>query len=485
MNRREFVKYLTAGTAGQFILSNNTALAVTPLNVVIVGGGMAGATAAKYLRVWAKKAGLDTAVNVTLIDKNSTYVSNIMSNMVLTGEKTLASLTYNYTALKTKYGINFITAEVTSIDTGAGNVYGRLNNIGSPIKLNATPYSKLILAGGIGFDYSTFTLTVPSNVYPTASDAIPHAWQAGAQTTLLLNQLKALKAGNHVVMTIPPSPYRCPPGPYERACVIADWLRAKKPGSKLFLLDAGQTVSGKPSVEPTNFGYAFSTIHTNLVYIQNAKLTAVVASNSGSVKLKTLSFERMSNDPINSINALGSNASLNSMTLGNSLSLVAEVANVIPKMRASDLVRSVVTDANLDGGWAKIDEKSYKSTGFDNVYVIGDSIKSANQPKAGHIGNQEAKVCADAILREYSNISLYDTPVTNSACFTPVTTSLNKTYGARASWLTASFKYGEDTDHNFRMLKISTNIESPGTPSKDNFDAMNKWFASLMQDVYA
>lgn len=477
MQRREFVQFLTAGTAGQFILPAVEAkAAIVPLNVVIIGGGMSGATAAKYLRLWARKQAIDSYVNVTIIDRNDQYVSNIMSNMVLTGEKTLSSLTYTYANLKTKYGVNFIKATVSSVNVGTGQVFGKLNNTGSDVLLNGTPFNRLILATGISFDYSTFTLTVPGNVYANAADAVPHAWQAGAQTTLLRNQLVNMKAGNHVAITIPESPYRCPPGPFERACVLADWLRAKKPGSKLYLFDPNQTADGRPGVEPNNFGYAFANIHSNLVYVQNAKLTAVTASLAGPVRLKTLSFTPVSGTPLNAVNAL----------TGNSQTTV-EVANVLPRMQAGDLARSVLAGDGLDQDqrWAVVDEKTYKSA-IPGVYVIGDSIKSLNQPKAGHIGSQQGKVCADAILREFSSVAVHQTPVTNSACFTPVTTSLNKQYGAMASWLTATFRYGLDEgDGKYRMLRVSTNIESPGKPSKDNFEAMGKWYASLMQDVYA
>lgn len=474
MLRREFIKYLTAGAAGQFILPVGGASAATSLNIFIIGGGMAGATAAKYLRVWAKKLALDSMVSVTIIDKSDKYVSNIMSNMVLTGEKTLTNLTYTYANLKTKYGVKFIKATVSSVDTANGWIYGKLNNTGSDILLNATPFNRLILATGISFDYSPFTLNVPSAAYANPYDAIPHAWQAGPQTTLLRNQLVNMKAGNHVAITIPAGPYRCPPGPYERACVLADWLRVKKPGSKLYLIDPSQTADGRPPVEPNNFGYAFANIHKNLVYIQNARLTDVTASLSGAVKLKKLSITPNSGTPANATNALAASSDV-----------TVEVANVIPKMLAGDLTRATLGAPGLDtdGRWALVDERSYK-TGVPNVYVIGDSIKSANQPKAGHIGNQQAKVCADAILREFSNVALYDAPVTNSACFTPVTTSLNSQYGAMASWLTATFRYGTDTDSVNRMLKVSTNIESPGRPSKDNFQSMGTWFKSLMQDVY-
>lgn len=486
MQRREFVKYLTAGAAGQFILPGLKAqAAITPLNVVIIGGGMAGATAAKYLRVWAKKLAIDAYVSVTLIDMNVKYTSNIMSNMVLTGERTLESLKYAYSALGTKYGVTFQQAKVTSVDLANGLVYGvkpttgttTIPNSGTPVRLNTTPFNRLILAAGIDFDYSDIDFADSGNLYPSDFDAIPHAWQAGAQTTLLRSQLVNMKAGNHVAITIPPSPYRCPPGPYERACVLADWLRVKKPGSKLYLYDPKQTADGRPPVEPNNFGNAFANIHKNLVYVQNAKLTTVRTSSSGTAKMKTLSF----------VPNVAQGTAPNPKALTANTSVTVEVANVIPKMKAGALARSVLQPAGgLDpeeSRWALVDEKTYKSP-VAKVYVIGDSIKSANQPKAGHIGNQQAKVCADAILREFNGVAFYDAPVTNSACFTPVTTSLNTQYGAMASWLTATFRYGPDGDA-FRMMPVSTNIESPGAASKDNFESMKKWFTSLMQDVYS
>lgn len=473
MQRREFVKYLTAGTSGHFMLPALKAqAAIAPLNVIIIGGGMAGATAAKYLRVWARKLAIDAYVSVTIIDQNDRYTSNIMSNMVLTGEKSLESLKYSYATLGSKYGVNFKQARVSSIDLNAGWVYGA-----SATPLNTTPFNKLILATGVDFDYGGITLT--DSLYTNHYDAIPHAWQAGAQTTLLRNQLVNLKAGNHVAITIPPSPYRCPPGPYERACVIADWLRVKKPGSKLYLYDPKQTADGRPPVEPNNFGNAFANIHKNLVYVQNAKLTAVTTSSSGTAKMKTLSF----------VPNIAQPTAPNPKALTAGTSIKVEVANVIPKMKIGTLASSVLLSAGgldpIESRWAQVDEKTYKSP-VSKVYVIGDAIKSANQPKAGHIGNQQAKVCADAILREFSSVAFYDVPVTNSACFTPVTTSLNTQYGAMASWLTATFRYGPDpSDGVYRMLPVSTNIESPGAASKDNFESMGKWFSSLMQDVYS
>lgn len=475
MQRREFVKYLTAGTAGQFVLPAAAAqAAITPLNVVIIGGGMAGATAAKYLRVWARKLAIDAYVTVTLIDQYDGYTSNIMSNMVLTGEKSLSSLKYSYSSLVSKYGVNFKQATVTSVDLANGWVKGKLPGSSTIVTLNGTAFNKLILAAGIDFDYTGIGINL-NGLYGSVADAAPHAWQAGPQTTTLRNQLVNLTAGNHVAITMPPSPYRCPPGPYERACVLADWLRVKKPGSKLYLYDPNQTSDGRPPVEPNNFGNAFANIHTNLVYVQNAKLASMTVQASGTKKMKTLSF--VPNAAASGPKAISTNTT----------SVKMEVVNLIPKMQAGALARSVlggVSGLDSDSRWALVDEKTYQSP-VPNVYVIGDSIKSANQPKAGHIGNQQAKVCADAILREFSSVAFYDAPVTNSACFTPVTTSYNTKYGAMASWLTATFRYGQDTDQLYRMLKVSTNIESPGAASKDNFESMGKWFSSLMQDVFA
>ena len=157
MLRREFIKYLTAGAAGEFILPATMANAATSLNVVIIGGGMAGATAAKYLRVWATKLGLGTSVSVTLIDINDTYTSNIMSNMVLTGERTLTSLKYSYANLQSKYGVTFVKGTVTSVDFDTGWVYGLKNNIGLPDKVAYACLAETIVLALEG-RFETFTI---------------------------------------------------------------------------------------------------------------------------------------------------------------------------------------------------------------------------------------------------------------------------------------------------------------------------------------
>ena len=208
----------------------------------------------------------------------------------------LTNLTYNYANLKTKYGINFIKATVSSVDTVNGWVYGKLNNTGSNILLNGTPFNRLILAAGISFDYSpsNFTLNVPGTVYGNPYDAIPHAWQAGPQTTLLANQLKAMPSKGVVLLTIPKTPYRCPPGPYERACLLADWLKVRKPRAKLLVLDANLDFV----TEKDNFSAAFFGLHADVIeYRNNVVIESVDApsmtlyTNTGAVTADVINLK--------------------------------------------------------------------------------------------------------------------------------------------------------------------------------------------------
>ena len=223
--------------------TTTAASAAVKSRVIVIGGGMGGATVAKYLRLWGD------AISVTLVERMPTYTSNIMSSLVLSGQRTLSSLNYNYDTLRSKYGITTVFGEVVAIDPVGVTV-----TLADKTVLKA---DRIVMAPGISFD------TVPGL---GASDKMPHAWQAGPQTTLLANQLKAMTAGlNHnVVMTIPKTPYRCPPGPYERACLIADWLKVKKPGSKLIVLDANPGIV----TEVDNFTRAFVDLHgLSLIHI--------------------------------------------------------------------------------------------------------------------------------------------------------------------------------------------------------------------------
>ncbi len=401
----------------QPVVTNNTVKA----RVIVIGGGMGGATVAKYLRLWGD------AISVTLIERMPTYTSNIMSSMVLSGQRSMSSLTYRYDTLRTKYGINTVFGEVVAVDPVGVKV-----TMADGTVLAA---DRIVMAPGISFD------AVPGL---GNSDKMPHAWQAGPQTTLLANQLKAMTAGlNHnVVLTIPKTPYRCPPGPYERACLIADWLRVNKPGSKLIVLDA----NGDYVTEKDNFSRAFLGIHGNVIeYYTNAEIFEVSPANM-------------------------------SLTTTKGITYYGDVINMIPSQRAGALITTVGLNNETQGRFAGVNVLSYASTvsGADKIHIIGDS-SATTQPKAGHIANQEAKVCADAISRILSGGSPDPAPVTNSACYSTITMR-------QASWLTAAFQY--DTATSAMKVVSASSAASPDW-NQDNFDEMGTWFKALMADSFA
>jgi len=387
----------------------------TKSRVIVIGGGMAGATIAKYLRLWGD------GIAVTLIERNPTYTSNIMSSMVLTGQRTLSSLTYRYDTLLSAYGVQVFNDDVLEIDTVGVRV-----KLASGTILSA---DRIVLAPGIDFD------DVPGL---GTSDRMPHAWKAGPQTTLLAQQLASMTDGGTVVLTVPKVPYRCPPGPYERACLIGDWLKLKKPKSKLMVLDANPAIV----TEADNFTKAFA-LH-GITYVPNAEVTQV--------------------DPVSSTMSL-------STTMG---SFNANVVNMIPRQKAGKLVAIAGLNNSPDGRFAVVNQLTYASTVAPRIHVIGDASATA-QPKAGHIANQEAKVCADAIIRSLANLQPDPAPVTNSACYSTITMS-------QASWLTAVYQYNPATA---AMAAVAAGSGASVGWSAENFKEMNTWFTALMADSFA
>lgn len=429
-NRRNFIyKTVTAGLSfGVFGLPMTARAAA--YHVVVVGGGMAGATVAKYLRTWSQGQ-----INVTLIEKDASYTSNIMSNEVVTGKRVLSSLSYSYSNLTSTHGVKRVQGTVTSIDS----VNKTVTHTGGTLS-----YDRLVLAPGLDFD-----LMPGMSSLSEYESYIPHAWKAGAQTTLLRNQLLGLADGGNVVITIPLAPYRCPPGPYERACVIADWLRNNgKPNSKVILLDA----NSKIQAEEANFLKAFGGAYGYTVdYRPNSTITNIYnISNS----IKTVNY--------------------NNGTL-----LSAAVLNPIPPQRAPAFLvaAGVVNPAN--SVFAPVNLLTFESQLKSNIHVIGDACISG-VPKAGHIANQEAKTCANGIVNALlgNSYALSEpSPVLNSACFTPVTST-------QATWLSAVYQYSGGS----YVPSINNSVTQPrasSTASTENYSDMNKWFSTLMKDSFS
>ncbi|MEZ5449381.1 MAG: FAD/NAD(P)-binding oxidoreductase [Thiolinea sp.] len=270
------------------------------------------------------------------------------------------------------------------------------------------------------------------------SSKIPHAWKSGYQVQLLKQQLAALPAGGRFVMSIPKAPYRCPPGPYERACVVADYLKRNKPGAQVVVLDANPDII----VERNTFHRAFTQTYAGIVeYIPNADLQAVDSDR----RIAMTGFGDYQGD----------------------------VLNVIPPHRAGSLIHSSGLANDPSGRWADVNPLSYESTAVNNVHIIGDA-QGTGQPKAGHIANAEAKVCADAVLRMLDGGQPYAAPMTNSACYSPVSQDT-------ASWLTVVFAY----DPASGTMKSVPESFGAGAPSSRNYRSMFQWADSLFADTFA
>ncbi|MEW6513337.1 MAG: FAD/NAD(P)-binding oxidoreductase [Pseudomonadota bacterium] len=438
IKRRDFIKWAGATGIGLAAGSHNllahasdrrtrtttstrtSSLPVTGIKgrVVVIGGGMGGATVAKYLRFWG-----GTGVDVTLIERESAYASNIMSNLVLNGSRTMSSLQYGYGNLSSRYGVKIVKGDVVAIDP-----------VGRKVALatgTSYAYDRLVIAPGVDFDI------LPGLETAAAQAKVPHAWKAGTQTTALRNMITAMPTnGSGVfVMSIPAKPFRCPPGPYERACVVADWLKRNRPGSKVIVLDANAEIIA----EKHSFEEGFL-LH-NIDYRPN---TTVLSVDASAMKLHT-----------------------------NTGDVTGTVLNVIPPHRAGKVI-SANGLADAGGKWTSVDVLSYESKIAPGIHVIGDA-SATTQPKAGHIANQEAKVCADAILRLLSARAPDPSPHTNSACYSPITFET-------ASWLTVNFAYDPTSQ---TMVPVPASAGEAAVRSKDNFEEMNKWFTALMGDTFA
>lgn len=443
ISRREFLGAAFAGSAATLIPS--WAQAATIGRVVVIGGGMAGATVAKYLRKWS-----NGAVDVTMIEQESRYTSNIMSNLVITGQMPMSSLYYNYTSLVKSYGIKLVTGTVTAITP---NGSGWIVTTQSGSTTVSTPCERVVVAPGVQFD------SVPLTSDVTKAAPVVHAWQAGPQTTLLNKQLLAMKKGGTFVMTIPKSPYRCPPGPYERACVVADYLKRKNPGSKVIVLDANPSIQA----EAENFYAAFNGLYSGIV---DYRTSVIVSSAQTTVGAASGTIET------------------------NQGVIRGDVINIIPPHRAG----KIAFDSGLvptGFTFAPVDVRSFESTvpAKTGIHVLGDASTGTGLPKAGHVGNQGAKICASAIIRAFYGQAPDQAPTANSACFSPIDSK-------NASWLTAVYQYKDQAPSGFaRGTMIATDVVTGATGaaavieangwSTKNFSKMNTWYKTLMSDTFA
>jgi sulfide dehydrogenase [flavocytochrome c] flavoprotein subunit len=365
MQRRHFLQTGSAlGAMG--LVSGCATIGGQGPKVVVIGGGYAGATAAKYMRMWS-----DHSIQVTLVEPNPSFISCPISNLVIGGSKTMADITTPYDNLVKRHGVQMVQDRVSSIDADK-----RVVKLAGGAELT---YDRLIVSPGVDFMWES----LPGMSKPGAQDKVLHAWKAGAQTLALRKQLEAMPDGGVFAMSIPLAPYRCPPGPYERACQVADYFSKAKPKSKVLILDANDDVTSKGPL----FKKAWAERYKGIVEYRNKhNVTDVDAATN------TLKFEF--NDD-----------------------LKASVLNVIPSMRAGDIaVKAGLATANKR--WCDVDFLTFESKVAKNVHVLGDAIQIAPaMPKSGHMANQHGKTCAAAVVALLTGKEVNSMPIYNNTCY--------------------------------------------------------------------
>ena len=384
MNRRDFVKTTGAVAAIGAIGLPNIVLGEGK-KVVVVGGGTGGATAAKYIKM------ADPAIDVTLIEPNKEYYTCYLSNEVLGGDRTLDSIRHGYDGLKA-HGINVVHEKATGID-GEKKVV--------KTEGGEYPFDRCIVSPGVSMLYDKI-----EGYSKEVAEKLPHAWKAGEQTKILRSQLEAMEDGGVVVIVAPPNPFRCPPGPYERASQIAHYLKGAKPKSKVLILDSKQKFS-KQALFTQGWErlYGFGT-ENSLIEWQPGPDATVVSVNPDEMSVET--------------------------SFGDEVK--GAVINVIPPQSAGKVaVESGLAD---DSGWCPVDKKSFESTLMPGVHVIGDACIATDMPKSGYSANSQGKVAAAAVVA-LLNGNEVGTPSYVNTCYSII----GKDYGISVA---AVYRLSED-----------------------------------------
>ncbi len=346
ISRRRFAG-LAGGAAASaaFALSACAVTEAPKAHAVVIGGGFGGATAAKYLRV------LDPGIEVTLVEPQRSFVTCPFSNYVLAGFKRMADITQDYAALAARHGVRVVHDTAAAIDPETRTV--RLAGG------DTLAYDRLVVSPGVDFRWNAI-----EGYDEKAAERMPHAWNAGPQTLLLRRQLEAMEDGGTVLLSVPSNPYRCPPGPYERASIVAYYLKRAKPRSKIVILDGKDQFA-----EQALFEDGWKSLYPGMIewvgLSQDGRMTEAHPAE---------------------------------MTLISEFGETHKgaVVNVIPPQYAGRIAR----EAGLANGtgWCPVDPRSFESTLHKDIHVIGDSCLAGAMPKGAFAANTQAKVAAAAIV---------------------------------------------------------------------------------------
>ena len=419
MTRRKFGALLATSAAAS-TLAAPAVLSAAKMRLVVIGGGPGGATAARYVAKGSKD------VSVTIIEPKQNFTTCFFSNLYLGGFRTLSSITHSYGTLAGQYGVNMVHDVAVDVDRAAKTVkLARGSDLG---------YDRLVVSPGIEMLYDSI-----EGYSPEAATMMPHAWQAGTQSATLKTQLEAMEDGGVVVVAPPPNPFRCPPGPYERICMIAHYLKANKPKSKIMVLDAKNKFS-----KQALFQEAWANHYDGMI-------EWVPEEVSGGVKaVKADSMEVVMEDE----------------------TVKAAVANIIPAQAAGIIAkRAGLTN---DGGWCPIDPHSMRSKVDENVFVIGDASVASAMPKSGFSANSQAKVAANALLADLTGSKKFPAKFRNT-CWSLVATNDGVKVGA-------DYK-GGDAKIEVTSKFISKTGEAADLRAQTAEEA-NGWYDGITKDMF-
>ena len=418
-SRRDFLKTAVAGASA----------AVLPLpaiaqgaggRVVVVGGGFGGATCARFIRR------IDPHIAVTLVEASPTFTACPFSNLVIVGLRDLKAQEFGYD----KLAADQVTVQIspaTAIDT-----QGRSVTLGNGASL---PYDRLVLSPGIDIRWDGLP-----GYTEAAAERMPHAWKAGEQTLLLRRQLEAMEDGGTVVISAPANPFRCPPGPYERASLIAYYLKTKKPKSKLIVLDAKDAFSKQGL-----FQAAWKALYPNLEWVSLSSGGKVTSVDAGAMTLVT-DFARHK----------------------------ADVANVIPPQKAGRIAE--IAGAADRTGWCPIDPATFESKLQPNIHVIGDASIAGAMPKSAFTANAQAKVCAAAVAKLIAG-GKPDDPRLINTCYSLVAPD----YGISVAGVY------RPADGQLKDVEGSggvSPINAPASTRAAEATFANGWFSTITQEVF-
>lgn len=419
MKRRDFIKAGAAAIAAGLSGCATTGGAPSA-RVVVVGGGFAGATAAKYVRL------LDPSIDVVLVEPREAFVSCPLSNLVLSGYRRIEDITVRYDGLA-KHGVRVVHDTATAIDVEGKRV--RL------ARGEALPFDRVIVAPGVDFMWDA----MPAMANEAAQEKVLHAWKAGPQTVALRRQLEAMRDGGVFALSIPEAPYRCPPGPYERACQVAAYFKAAKPRAKVLVLDANADVTSKGPLFKKVWAQQYAGI---IEYRPSYKAIDVDARGN------TLKFDVHED-------------------------VRADVLNVLPPMRAGMIAEPFV---NVNKRWVAIDWVTYESTAAKNVHVLGDAIQLAPlMPKSGHMANAQGKACAAAVVALLQGKQPSSAPMLSNACYSWVN-------DREVIHVTSIHKY-DTKDRTMKVVPGATGVSAQHNTEEAQF-AMN-WAKNIWADSLA